>query len=58
MSKRYPNAASPIPDDYVEMMRHYIPKMPMAAIRDAWKNNATPLEVMRHFERIEGKEST
>lgn len=42
------------PKDYIEMMRYYIPGMPIQAIRDAWKHKATPLEVMRHLERIRG----
>lgn len=41
--------------EYAEMMRHYIPNATNALIKDAWKHNATPLEVMRHFERVEAK---
>lgn len=55
MTKKYPNADVPMPDEYAEMMRHYIPGIPLAAIRDAWKHNATPLEVMRHLERTGSK---
>jgi hypothetical protein len=49
MTKRHPppNKGIPMPDEYVEMMRHYIPNLPIPAIRDAWLHNATPLEVMR-----------
>lgn len=39
--------------EYVEMMRHYFPKLPVGAIRDAYRYSATPTEVRRHFERIE-----
>ncbi len=49
------NADVPMPDEYAEMMRHYIPDATDALIKDAWRHNATPLEVMRHFERVEGK---
>lgn len=49
------NQDVPMPAEYAEMMRHYIPSITTATIKDAWAHNATPLEVMRHFERIEGK---
>ena len=47
------NQDVPMPQEYEEMMRHYLPDAPKALIVDAWKHNATPLEVMRHFERVE-----
>ena len=47
------NQNVPMPAEYAEMMRHYIPDAPDALIKDAWKHNATPLEVIRHLERIE-----
>lgn len=47
------NQDVPMPTEYAEMMRHYIPDANDALIKDAWKHNATPLEVMRHFERVE-----
>ena len=46
------NQDVPMPQEYAEMMRHYLPDVPKALIVDAWKHNATPLEVMRHCERI------
>lgn len=49
------NQDVPMPQEYEEMMRHYIPDATAALIKDAWKHNATPLEVMRHIERMEGK---
>lgn len=49
------NADVPMPAEYAETMRHYIPNASDALIKDAWAHNATPLEVMRHFERIEAK---
>ena len=50
------NQDVPMPAEYEEMMRHYLPaETPKAAIVDAWKHNATPTEVMRHFERIESQ---
>ena len=49
------NANTPMPPDYEEMMRHYLPDVSKALIVDAWKHNATPLEVMRHIDRIEAK---
>ena len=49
------NQDIPMPAEYAEMMRHYIPNATNALIKDAWKHNATPLEVMRHFERVEAK---
>ena len=49
------NQDEPMPKEYAEMMRHYIPDATDALIKDAWKHNATPLEVMRHIERMEGK---
>ena len=49
------NQDTPMPTEYAEMMRHYLPNAPKALIKDAWKHNATPLEVMRHFDRIETK---
>jgi hypothetical protein len=53
MSKQNPNAKVPMPDEYVEMMQNYMPSLTLAAIKDAWRCNATPLEVIRHYERIE-----
>lgn len=41
------NQDVPMPKDYEEMMRHYVPNSPKALIVEAWKHNATPLEVMR-----------
>ena len=52
---RLTNANTPMPQDYEEMMRHYLPDAPKALIVEAWKHNATPLEVLRHFDRIEAK---
>ena len=50
------NQDVPMPPEYEEMMRHYLPTdTPKAVIVDAWKHNATPTEVMRHFGRIEGQ---
>ena len=50
------NQDVPMPPEYEEMMRHYLPAdTPKAVIVDAWKHNATPLEVIRHLERIEGQ---
>jgi hypothetical protein len=42
----------PVPQEYIDDMRHYLPALPIQSIRDAWKHNATPLEVMRHLDRI------
>jgi hypothetical protein len=42
-------------DEYADMMRHYLPQLPIQAIRDAYKHHATPTEVRRHLARIEGK---
>ena len=52
------NTNTPMPQDYEEMMRHYLPDAPKALIVEAWKHNATPLEVLRHFDRIETKEKS
>lgn len=41
-----PHKGLPVPNAYVEMMRHYIPRIPMPAIKMAWLHNATPKEVM------------
>lgn len=41
--------------EYIEMMRHYFPKLPIQVIKDAYKHHATPTEVRRYLERIEGK---
>ena len=49
------NHDAPMPADYAEMMRHYLPDAPKALIVEAWKHNATPLEVMRHIDCIEAK---
>lgn len=50
MTRKKPtNHGIPMPKDYAETMRHYIPNIPLAAIRDAWLHNATPLEVLRHM---------
>ena len=45
-------------DEYLEMMRHYFPRLPVGAIRDAYRYSATPTEVRRHLERIEGARKT
>ena len=52
MTRKLPNKGIPIPQDYIENMRHYLPDLPLVAIKDAWLHNATPAEVMAHFERI------
>ena len=49
------NVNTPMPPDYEDMMRHYLPDVSKALIVDAWEHNATPLEVMRHIDRIEAK---
>lgn len=49
------NQDVPMPKDYEDMMRHYLPDAPKALIVDAWKHNATPLEVMRHCERVSAR---
>jgi hypothetical protein len=50
------NQDVPMPTEYEEMMRQYLPAdTPKTFIVDAWKHNATPTEVMRHLERIEGQ---
>ena len=49
------NQDVPMPDEYAEMMRHYLPDVTKALILDAWKHNATPLEVMRFINRVEEK---
>jgi hypothetical protein len=49
------NQDVPMPAQYAEMMRHYLPDATAALIKDAWKHNATPAEVMAHIERIEEK---
>ena len=51
MTTKPPHKGIPVPPEYIEMMRHYIPKLPMPAIRQAWLHNATPLEVMRTMDR-------
>ena len=40
-----------MPQEYVEMMRHYIPCIPLPAIRQAWLHNATPKEVMESMDK-------
>ena len=45
------NQYIPMPKEYAEMMRHYLPDVPKALILDAWKHHATPLEVLRNIER-------
>ena len=52
---RLTNANTPMPPDYEEMMRHYLPDAPKALIVEAWKHNATPIEVTRHIDRIEAE---
>lgn len=49
------NQDVPMPKDYEDMMRHYLLDVPKALIVDAWKHNATPLEVMRDMERTSAK---
>ena len=50
---KYPNEDIPMPNEYADMLRYYIPNLPMAAIKDAWRCNATAREVILHYERIE-----
>ena len=52
MSHKLPNKGIPVPQDYIDDMRHYLPDLPLPAIKDAWLHNATPAEVMAHMERI------
>lgn len=47
------NQDTPMPKDYEENMRHYLPGVPKALIVDAGKHNATALEVMRYTESNE-----
>ena len=51
MSHKLPNRGIPVPQDYIDDMRHYLPSLPLAAIKDAWLHNATPAEVIAHLER-------
>jgi hypothetical protein len=51
MSHKLPNRGIPVPRDYIDGLRHYLPNLPLAAIKDAWLHNATPAEVMAHLER-------
>jgi hypothetical protein len=44
------NQDVPMPQEYLEMMRHYLPNVPKALIVDAWKHNATALELMLYVE--------
>ena len=47
------NQDVPMPIEYEEMMRHYLPaNTPKAVIVDAWKHNATPSEVLAHCKRV------
>ena len=46
------NQDVPMPPEYEEMMRHYMPDLPMALIVDAWKHNATPSELKAYLERF------
>jgi len=55
MIHKPPNRSMPMPQEYVDDMRHYIPGLPMAAIKDAWLHNATPSEVMAHLDRLKGQ---
>ena len=51
MSSKPPNAGTRTPHEYIEMMRHYLPpEIPLALITDAWKHNATPMEVIRYLD--------
>ena len=48
-----PNKNVPMPKEYEEMMRHYLPtNTPKAVIVDAWKHAATPAEVIANLDRI------
>ena len=49
--KTLPHKDIPMPNDYIVMMRYYIPRLPMAAIKMAWLHNATPKEVMESMVR-------
>ena len=51
MSHPLPHKGVPVPQDYIDDMRHYMPNLPLPAIKDAWLHNATPAEVMAHLER-------
>ena len=55
MKAKSVHAGVPMPKDYVEMMRHYFPNLPLPAIRDAWLHHATPKEVALSMERAKGK---
>ncbi len=55
MTRHLTNQDVPMPAEYEEDMRHYLPDAPRALIVDAWKHNATPLEVMRHLDKLREK---
>lgn len=55
MSHPLPHKGVPVPQDYIDDMRHYMPNLPLPAIKDAWLHNATPFEVMAHLDRLEGQ---
>lgn len=50
-----PHEGIPMTKEYEEMMQRCLPNAPRALIIDAWKHNATPIEVMRHLDRISNK---
>ena len=54
MSRKLPHKDIQVPQDYIDDMRHYMPGLPQAAIKDAWLHNATPAEVMASLERAMG----
>jgi hypothetical protein len=52
MSK-LPNTGTRAPLEYIEMMRHYLPDVPLALIKEAWLHNATPKEVMGYLSALQ-----
>jgi len=43
-------------EEYTEMMLSYIPDANMPLIKDAWKHNATAMEVKLYLDRIKVKD--
>jgi hypothetical protein len=55
-NKPLPHKGIPMPDDYVEQMRHYFPRVPFAFIRQAWNYNASVPEVRAYLSKTTAQE--
>lgn len=56
MSHKLPHSGIPVAPEYLEMVREVFPDLPIAAITQYWRHNASIGEIRTHLEHISIKE--